>query len=161
MATDLDELRLEMEKVVEAQGMTLFRGDLVDLGHMAVALWDSGADEPEATEELKQFVAAAKAENIGVLIEETEYFDGQDAEDARILLQEAGLEEDEHRDLSERLDVLEGRDGELASLGFSYFTRGVLFTFIVEADWFHELNDIMDYLRADSDMEEDFEEDYE
>ena len=158
---DLDGLRAEMEEVVKARGMTLFHGDLVDLGHMAVALWNSAAEEPDAKAELEGFIAAAKAEGIAVLVEETEYFDGQDAEDARILLQEAGLDEEEHREIEERLDVLEGRDGELASVGFSYFARGVLFTFIVEAEWFHELNDIMDYLRADSDLEDDFEEEFE
>ncbi len=157
---DLEELRKEMETVVKGQGLSLFHGDLVDLGHMAVALWNGDADEPDPIEELRGFVAAAKAEGIPVLIEDGERFDAQDVEDARILLQEAGLEEDEHREIGERLDVLEGRDGELASVGFSYFARGALFTFIVEADWFGELNDILDYLRADSDLDDEYD-DYE
>ena len=150
MAMDLEELRKEMESVVKEQGLSLFRGDLVDLGHMAVALWNSDADEPNPIEELRGFVAAAKAEGIPVLIEEGERFDAQDVE--------AGLEEDEHREIEERLDVLEGRDGELASVGYSYFARGALFTFIVEADWFGELNDILDYLRADSDLDDEYDE---
>ena len=141
MRPNLDNLRPEIEQHLETRGMAVFfsypresQGSLTGAVH-----WDA-----ENHPNYREFVEAAYTTGVRVMTLSAREFTPDVVETALAHLSDLQLDQDEREPIDTRLNEIRGYEGATYEIELSFDHDQRTYLFELRADWFDELNSLLD-----------------
>ena len=143
MIENLDELRLEISRMVTASGMALFHAEPGALESYSVVHWDV-----EGHPDFSEFIETAKQTGARLMMTSHRVFEDRDLEDAMEDAAEAVLSRDERREVESGLRDLQRCIGATSAVDAAFTLENILYIYSAVAPWFEEYLRIADLLDA-------------
>lgn len=154
MKLNLDSLRADIEKQLKTEGFAVFHSfsrHSHDLGAQPIE-WDT-AQYPD----YRSFLEVARQLGVKVVCLHHRQFSADMVEDALEGLAEMPYEYEDRKDLERRLRELSVYDGFTCAVELSFDHDQNFYLFDLQADWYREMNELLDELTlgSDDDSEDD------
>ena len=156
MDLNLDALKDEILRYLEASEFAVFRGYPGTLDDMAIVNWDA-----ESFPDYRMFLDAAHRSGERVIIFIGATFDEDDITDIEADIALSAIEHDQVRTLEQRLRPFRQHVGKTCFIQIAFDHRGRLYVYELQPDWYSEyleLNDEIDAIlphHHDDDDEDD------
>ena len=140
MKLNLDSVRADIEKHLSSEGFVVFHGfsrHSHDLGDPIE--WDT-TQYPD----FRAFLHVAKELGVKVIVLHHRQFSADAVEDALEGLSDLPYEFEDRRDLERRLRELSVYDGFTCAVELSFDFDRNFYLFDLQADWYREMNDLLD-----------------
>ncbi len=142
MKPNLDTLRSEIEHYLEEMGMAVYYGYSRALEATPCTLWDC-----DQHPDYKQFVHAAKAAGVQLMVFHQLGFSTDQIDDALEQLTACDLPHEEYREFEVQLTNVRAYDGFVCAIELSFDYQGRVFLFNLRADWYKDLCEILDEIQ--------------
>jgi hypothetical protein len=143
MAQNLDVVRTEILEYLEQNDFGVFHGYARTPDVMDAVYWDVHR-EPD----FRQFLKAAKSAGVNLVVYRPEELKAEDIEDAFDHLLASDMERDEQRDYEKRLRDLRAYEGFTCAIELSFDVGNRVYVFDLRADWYEEMQDMIDAIDA-------------
>ena len=141
MKVNLDTLKTEIEAHLKDSGFLIFHGFSRNGEHEAFIEWDTSRYP-----DYKKFLSVAKRLEVRLIVLHHRDFSAEMIEEAIDELNATGLEYDDRRTYEQKLRELSVYEGFTCALELSFDYGGKVYLFELQADWYKELNQILDEL---------------
>ena len=153
MDLNLDALKDEILRFLEASEFAVFRGHPGALDELSVVSWDS-----ERFPDYRMFLDTAQRSGEKVIIFISAAFDEEDIEDVEADIALSGLERDHVRSIEQRLKRFQSYVGKTCFIQLAFDHRGRLYVYEMQPDWYNEYLELTDELDVMLPHEDDEEE---
>lgn len=150
---NLDTLKEEIERYLEEQGFSTFRGFPRMLDSLPLVYWDC-----DRYPDYKAFLDTAKAVGARLVVYHQHEFNAEQLDNALDRLEECELPRDDYRVMERRLKELRMYQGFTCALELSFDYEGRIYVFDLRTEWYEEFSDMLDdihMLGAGSDEEDE------
>lgn len=141
MDLNLDALKDEILRFLDASGFAIFRGHAGALDDMPVITWDS-----ESFPDYRMFLDAAHRSGAKVVIFTAAQFDEEDIEDVDADLALSGLDRDQVRTIEQRLNRFRTYLGQTCFLQLAFDHHSRMYVYEMQPDWYNEYLELTDEL---------------
>ena len=150
MNVNLNALRQEIAEHVTSRGLVVFECDLRSVETEQAVYWNLDR-EPD----YKRFVAAAEAAGARLVTIYSRDLKGDLLESLLEKIEDLPLEPSERRSLERRLRELRAYEGFTGHIEISFDVAGRDYIFDLRAEWYEEIDELMDEMAAAVDDAED------
>jgi hypothetical protein len=141
MKVNLDTLKTEIEAYLQENGFITFHGFSRNGDEEAFVEWDTSRHA-----DFKQFLHVAKRLEVRLIVLHHRDFSAEIIDEALEELEATGLEYEDRRTYEQKLRELGVYEGFTCALELSFDYDGRVYLFEIQADWYRELNQILDEL---------------
>jgi hypothetical protein len=141
MKVNLDTLKTEIEAYLQENGFFTFHGFSRNGEEEAFVEWDTSRYP-----DYKQFLHVAKRLDVRLIVLHHRDFSAEIIDEALEELEATGLEYEDRRTYEQKLRELGVYEGFTCALELSFDYDGRVYLFEIQADWYRELNQILDEL---------------
>jgi hypothetical protein len=143
MSLNLDELKVEVLKYMEAEGFVVFHG-YSRLGDAdSFVAWDT-----DRAPDYRAFLGTAKKAGVALVVYHFREFSAAYLEDAEDRLEDGDLTADEKRAIERRIRDLHGYEGFTCALELSFDLQGRVYLFSLRSEWYDDYLDLVAELDA-------------
>lgn len=143
MDLNLDALKDEILRYLEASPFAIFRGHPGALDELAVVTWDS-----ERFPDYRMFLDTAVRSDEKVIIFIAATFDEEDIEDVETDVELSGLDHDHIRDMRQRLSRFRAYVGKTCFIQMAFDHHSRLYVYELQPDWYNEYLELTDELEV-------------
>jgi hypothetical protein len=154
MSLNLDELKTEVLKHMEAEGFVVFHGYSRLADADSFVAWDT-----DRTPDYHAFLNAAKKAGVALVVYHFREFSAAYLEDAEDRLEDSDLTPEERRGIERRLRDLHSYEGFTCALELSFDLHGRVYLFNLRSEWYDDYLDLVAELDAATPDEEEDEDD--
>lgn len=139
MDLNLDALKDEILRFLEASEFSVFRGHAGTLDELPVITWDS-----ESFPDYRMFLDAAHRSGEKIIIFISAVFDEEDIADVEADVALSGLDREHARSLEQRLNRFRAYLGKICFIQIAFDHRGRLYVYEMQPDWYSEYLELTD-----------------
>ncbi len=150
MSLNLDELKTEVLKYMEAEGLVVFHGYSRLAEADSFVAWDT-----DRLPDYRVFLAAAKKAGVAMVVYHFREFAAAHLEDAEDRLEDSDLTPEERRGIERRLRNLHNFEGFTCALELSFDYQGRVYLFNLRSEWYDDYLDLIEELDAAMPEEEE------
>jgi hypothetical protein len=153
MSLNLDELKNEVLKYMEAEAFVVFHGYSRLADSDSFVAWDT-----DRAPDYHAFLSAAKKAGVNMVVYHFREFSATHLEDVADRLEDSDLTADERRGIERRVRDLRNYEGFTCALELSFDYQGRVYLFNLRAEWYDDYLDLVEELDAaipDDDEDED------
>lgn len=143
MDLNLDALKDEILRYLEASPFAIFRGHPGALDELPVVTWDS-----ERFPDYRMFLETAVRGDERVIIFIAATFDEEDIEDVETDVELSGLDQDHIHDMRQRLSRFRGYVGKTCFIQMAFDHHSRLYVYELQPDWYNEYLELTDELEV-------------
>src|ERR1700733_11024076 len=143
MDLNLDALKDEILRFLEASEFSVFRGHAGALDELPVITWDS-----ESFPDYRMFLDAAHRSGEKVIIFMAAAFDEEDIADVEADVALSGLDREHVRSIEQRLQRFRAYLGKTCFIQIAFDHRGRLYVYEMQPDWYGEYLELTDELEV-------------
>jgi hypothetical protein len=143
MDLNLDALKDEILRFLEASEFAVFRGHAGALDEMPIITWDS-----ESFPDYRMFLDAAHRSGERIVIFVAATFDEEDITDVEADVALSGLEHDHIRGIEQRLRPFRHHVGKTCFIQIAFDHRSRLYVYELQPDWYGEYLELTDEIDA-------------
>jgi hypothetical protein len=141
MDLNLDALKDEILRFLDASEFAVFRGHAGALDELPVITWDS-----ESFPDYRMFLDAAHRSGEKVVIFMAAAFDDEDIADVEADVALSGLDREHVRSIEQRLHRFRAYLGKTCFIQLAFDHRGRLYVYELQPDWYNEYLELTDEL---------------
>ncbi len=141
MSQNLDELKIEVLKYLEAEGFVVFHGYSRLADSDSFVAWDT-----DRVPDYHTFLSAAKRAGVTLMAYHFREFSATHLEDAEDRLEDCDLTAEERRSIERRLRELRNYEGFTCALELSFDFQGRVYLFNLRAEWYDDYLDLVEEL---------------
>jgi hypothetical protein len=153
MDLNLDSLKEEILRFLEASPFAVFRGHAGALDELPVITWDS-----ESFPDYRMFLDAATRSGEKVIIFIAAAFENEDIEDIEADVALSGLDREHVRSIEQRLGRFRAYLGKTCFIQIAFDHHSRMYVYELQPDWYNEYLELTDELEAMLPHEHDHEE---
>jgi hypothetical protein len=150
MSWNLDELKTEVLKYMEAEGFVVFHGYSRLADADSFVAWDT-----DRLPDYHVFLGAAKKAGVAMVVYHFREFSATHLEDAEDRLEDSDITAEERRGIERRLRNLHNYEGFACALELSFDYQGRVYLFNLRSDWYDDYLDLIEELDAAMPDDED------
>ena len=154
MSLNLDELKTEVLKYMEAEGFVVFHGYSRLSDSDSFVAWDT-----DHLPDYRAFLGAAKKAGVNLVVFHSREFSATHLEEAEDHLEDSDITAEERRTIERRLRDLHNYEGFTCALELSFDYQGRVYFFSLRAEWYDDYLDLVEELDAAIPDEDEDEED--
>jgi hypothetical protein len=143
MSLNLDELKTEVLKYMEAEGFVVFHGYSRLAEADSFVAWDT-----DRLPDYRVFLGAAKNAGVTMVVYHFREFSATHLEDAEDRLEDSDLTPEERRGIERRLRDLHNYEGFTCALELSFDYQGRVYLFNLRSEWYDDYLDLIEELDA-------------
>lgn len=143
MKPNLDKLKDEIERYLDAEGFVVFHAHSRLLDSAPIIEWNT-----DSVPDYRLFLEAARKIGASLVVFHHGSFSTSLIEEAFEDLEDADMPRDEKRALERRLRELSVYEGFTHMIELSFDHHGRIYLFTLETDWYEELHRIMEEIQA-------------
>jgi hypothetical protein len=149
MQRNLEKLREEIQSYLESHGIAVFHGAPAAVDDECAVYWDS-----DARPDYREFLAAADAAGARMVALWAEEFDEETIDEALKRLSNSSIAGSERTAMERRLREMRRYDGVICRIEMSFDHAPRAYVFQLRADWFRELDDMLEQIEGEEDLPE-------
>src|SRR5262249_18811826 len=145
---DLDNLKEEVLRYLNAEGFAVFRGMAGTLEGLPIISWDA-AEHPE----YQAFLQVAKTVGVRVIVFGQRELEAEELDDAMEQIEDCDFGREEQRSIEQSLSELRRFIGSTCSLELAFDYQGRLYVFELVTEWYRTFAEMSELLMAASSAE--------
>ena len=143
MSLNLDELKIEVLKYMEAEGFVVFHGYSRLADADSFVAWDT-----DRLSDYHVFLGAAKKAGVAMVVYHFREFSAAHLEDVEDRLEDSEVTVEERRGIERRVRELHNYEGFTCALELSFDYQGRVYLFNLRSEWYDDYLDLVEELDA-------------